>query len=458
MGGCHERSRTARDAGHWHRFHASTPPDHAQSAILGTYARTPITLVGGDGAELIAIDGRRYLDFTSGIAVNALGYGDPGLQATLRDAAPTGSFTSRTCSGRSPRRDWRCGWWRIRSRTKCFFCNSGAEANEGAFKFARRWARGVGGAEKHEIVALRGSFHGRLFASLAATDRPKYRAPFRPLAGGITIAERDIAQLAEMLAAETTAALVVEPVQGEGGVRVFDPGFLRELRSMTAERRIALVLDEVQCGLGRTGWLFAYERAGIEPDLLALAKPIAGGLPMGAVLLADHIASAIEPGDHGSTFGGGPFVSTVAQYVVERIAEPSLLQSVREHGEWLGASSTSSRPNRRTCGACAGLGSSGASTSRCGPGRSLMRPASRACCCCRRAITRCGSCRRSPSRARSSSAASTSSPRYWHDRYDGVSHALACDADSPSAACGPARGHLSCSASDGRSGDRGPHQ
>ena len=249
---------------------------------------------------------------------------------------PTGSFTSRTCSGRSPRSG--LAQWLVAHSfaDKVFFCNSGAEANEGAFKFARRWARGVGGAEKHEIVALRGSFHGRLFASLAATDRPKYRAPFRPLAGGITIAERDIAQLSEMLTAETTAALVVEPVQGEGGVRVFDPGFLRELRSLTAERRIALVLDEVQCGLGRTGWLFAYERAGIEPDLLALAKPIAGGLPMGAVLLADHIASAIEPGDHGSTFGGGPFVSTVAQYVVERIAEPSLLQSVREHGEWLG--------------------------------------------------------------------------------------------------------------------------
>jgi predicted acetylornithine/succinylornithine family transaminase len=317
---------------------ASTPPSigvGAPSAILGTYARAPITVVGGDGAELIANDGRRYLDFTSGIAVNALGYGDPGLQAVMRDAAEglihvSNLFRTEPAEGLAQ-------WLVAHSfADKVFFCNSGAEANEGAFKFARRWARGVGGAEKHEIVALRGSFHGRLFASLAATDRPKYRAPFRPLAGGITIAERDIGQLSEMLTAETTAALVVEPVQGEGGVRVFDPGFLRELRSLTAERRIALVLDEVQCGLGRTGWLFAYERAGIEPDLLALAKPIAGGLPMGAVLVAGHIASAIEVGDHGSTFGGGPFVSTVAQYVVERIAEPSLLQSVREHGEWLG--------------------------------------------------------------------------------------------------------------------------
>jgi acetylornithine/N-succinyldiaminopimelate aminotransferase len=312
----------------------SDPAGQTPSAILGTYARAPLTLVGGDGAELIASDGRRYLDFTSGIAVNALGYGDPGLQAVLQDAAAGLIHVSNLF--RTEPAEELAQWLVAHSfADKVFFCNSGAEANEGAFKFARRWARGAGGPVKHEIVALRGSFHGRLFASLAATDRPRYRAPFRPLAGGVTIAERDIARLAEVLTAETTAALVVEPVQGEGGVRVFDPGFLRELRSLTAERRIALVLDEVQCGLGRTGWLFAYERAGIEPDLLALAKPLAGGLPMGAVLLSSHIAAAIEAGDHGTTFGGGPLVSTVARYVVERIAEPSLLESVKAHGEWL---------------------------------------------------------------------------------------------------------------------------
>jgi acetylornithine/N-succinyldiaminopimelate aminotransferase len=315
---------------------ASTPPDHPETAILGTYARAPLTIVSGDGAELIASDGRRYLDFTSGIAVNALGYGDPGLQAVLQEAAAGLIHVSNLF--RTEPAEELAQWLVTHSfADKVFFCNSGAEANEGAFKFARRWARGVGGPVKHEIVALRGSFHGRLFASLAATDRPRYRAPFRPLAGGVTIAERDLGRLADTLEPETTAALVVEPVQGEGGVRVFDPGWLRELRSLTAERRIALVLDEVQCGLGRTGWLFAYERAGIEPDLLALAKPLAGGLPMGAVLLSGEIAAAIEAGDHGSTFGGGPFVSAVARYVVERIAEPALLASVRGHGEWLSA-------------------------------------------------------------------------------------------------------------------------
>jgi len=227
-----------------------------------------------------------------------------------------------------------------------FFCNSGAEANEGAFKFARRWARkasptpltadGVPGSAKHEIIALRGAFHGRLLGTLAATDRPSYRMPFRPLAGGISIAERDLDDLDVVLCAETTAAVIVEPVQGEGGVRVLDHGWLRALRQLTKERRVALILDEIQCGLGRTGYLFAHEHAGIEPDLLTLAKPLAGGLPMGAILMTEEIASAVEPGDHGSTFGGGPFVAAVAAHVVERLGDPALLTRVRENGAWLG--------------------------------------------------------------------------------------------------------------------------
>jgi acetylornithine/N-succinyldiaminopimelate aminotransferase len=218
---------------------------------------------------------------------------------------------------------------------KVFFCNSGAEANEGAFKFARRWARSIGEV-KHEIVALRGAFHGRLFATLAATDRPAYRLPFRPLAPGISISERNLEDLAATLDAETVAALIVEPVQGEGGVRVLDGGFIRELRALTKERRIALIFDEIQCGLGRTGTLFAYERFGVEPDILTLAKPLAGGLPMGAILVTDEIAQTIKAGDHGTTFGGGPFVSSVALHVVDRLSDPALLTTVRENGAWLG--------------------------------------------------------------------------------------------------------------------------
>jgi predicted acetylornithine/succinylornithine family transaminase len=317
---------------------ASTAGTHAgapHSALLGTYARAPITLVAGEGAELIDDTGRHYLDFTSGIGVNALGYDDPGLRAALHTAADGLVHTSNlfhTVPGAE------LAQWLVDHSfaDRVFLCNSGAEANEGAFKFARRWARAVGGPTKHEIVGLRGSFHGRLFASLAATDRPGYRAPFRPLAGGVWIAERDIAELDVALRDECIAAVVVEPVQGEGGVRVLDSGFLRELRALTRERRVALIFDEVQCGMGRTGWLFAHERSGVMPDLMTLAKPLGGGLPIGAVLLTAEIASAVQAGDHGSTFGGGPFVAAVARYVAGRLGDPSLLATIRAHGEWLG--------------------------------------------------------------------------------------------------------------------------
>jgi predicted acetylornithine/succinylornithine family transaminase len=315
------------------RREADGPP----SAILGTYARAPITLVGGSGAEVVDATGRRYLDFTSGIAVNALGYGDAALRGAMHAAldAEGGLIHVSNLFHSRPGED--LAQWLVDHSfaARVFFCNSGAEANEGAFKFARRWARRIGPA-KHEILALRGAFHGRLFASLAATDRPSYRAPFRPLAGGVSIVERDLATLEPALRPDTVAALIVEPVQGEGGVRILDPGFLRELRTITAERHVALIADEIQCGLGRTGTFFAYERAGIEPDILTIAKPLAGGLPMGAVLLSAEIAAAVEAGDHGTTFGGGPFVAAVARHVVERLADADLLRAVRDHGEWLG--------------------------------------------------------------------------------------------------------------------------
>jgi predicted acetylornithine/succinylornithine family transaminase len=309
-------------------------PVTIDSAILGTYKRAPVEFVRGSGVRLFDAEGNAYLDFVSGIAVNALGYDDAGLKKAMHAAADGLVHTSNLYST-APGERLAAALVARSFAGKVFFCNSGAEANEGAFKFARRWARTKGEA-KHEIISLRGAFHGRLFATLAATDRPAYRLPFRPLTPGVSICERDLADLDAALSADTTAALVVEPVQGEGGVRVLDPGFLRELRAMTKERDVALILDEIQCGLGRTGTLFAYEQAGIEPDLLTLAKPLAGGLPMGAILMTDEIAATIKPGDHGTTFGGGPFVSSVALHVLERLADPALLAHVREVGEWFG--------------------------------------------------------------------------------------------------------------------------
>lgn len=305
-------------------------------ALLSTYKRAPMELVRGKGVELIDSEGKRYLDFASGIAVNALGYGDPGIARVIGEALDTGLIHTSNLYRTTPGEQLSAKLVERSFASKVFFCNSGAEANEGAFKFARRWARKIGTEAKVEIIALRGSFHGRLFASLAATDRPSYRAPFRPLAGAVSICERDINELETALDEERVAALIVEPIQGEGGVRVLDPEFLRRLRDLTAKREIALIFDEIQCGLGRTGSLFAYENVGVVPDMLTLAKPLAGGLPMGAILVSAEIAAAVKPGDHGTTFGGGPLVAAVANYVVDRLSDPELLRAVRENGKWLG--------------------------------------------------------------------------------------------------------------------------
>jgi acetylornithine/N-succinyldiaminopimelate aminotransferase len=311
-----------------------TPAFSEASELLATYKRAPMRLVRGEGVELIDSNGKRYLDFASGIAVNALGYGDPGIAAAISESLTTGLIHTSNLYRTAPGEVLAAKLVERSFASKVFFCNSGAEANEGAFKFARRWGRKIGTDAKVEIIALRGSFHGRLFASLAATDRPSYRAPFRPLAGAVSICERDIAELDSALDEETVAAVIVEPIQGEGGVRVLDSDFLRRLRALTEKREIALIFDEIQCGLGRTGYFFAYEGFGVVPDMLTLAKPLAGGLPMGAVLVSEEIGSAIQAGDHGTTFGGGPLVAAVAGYVVDRLSDPSLLRAVRENGAW----------------------------------------------------------------------------------------------------------------------------
>ncbi len=313
---------------------ASAAPAPLESAILGTYKRAPVELVRGSGVYLYDAEGKAYLDFGSGIAVNSLGYDDAGLKAALH-AAAEGLIHTSNLYHTAPGERLAAALVARSFADKVFFCNSGAEANEGAFKIARRWARTQGDA-KHEIIALRGAFHGRLFGTLAATDRPNYRLPFRPLAPGISIFERDLKELDAALDPDTVAAVIVEPIQGEGGVRVIDHGFLRELRAVTASRNIALIFDEIQCGLGRTGSLFAYEQIGVVPDILTLAKPLAGGLPMGAVLMTAPIASAMQYGDHGTTFGGGPFVASVALHVLDRLSDPALLAHVRETGAWFG--------------------------------------------------------------------------------------------------------------------------
>jgi acetylornithine/N-succinyldiaminopimelate aminotransferase len=308
------------------------------SAIAYTYKRYPITIVRGDGVTLWDDTGKAYLDFMSGIAVSAFGHNDAGVKQAILDALDTGLIHLSNIVGNEPGE--RFAHWLV-ERTfadRVFFSNSGVEAVEGAFKFARRWARQIdpeGG--KHEILAVRGSFHGRLFASVAATDRPAYRLPFRPLVPGISIVERDLDDLAARIARDTTAAVIIEPVQGEGGVRPIEHTVLRELRRLTRERDVLLILDEIQCGIGRTGCFLAHEPVGIKPDIVTLAKPIAAGLPMGAILMTEAVASALQPGEHGTTFGGGPLITSVAQHACERIAQPEFLRRVREDGARFGA-------------------------------------------------------------------------------------------------------------------------
>lgn len=313
---------------------ATTSATMVDSAILGTYKPSPMELVRGEGVYLYDADDKAYLDFTSGIAVNAFGYNDAGIAQAMRDALASGIVHTSNLFRTGPGEELAHFLVDHSFASSVFFCNSGAESNEGAFKIARKFGRSLS-PEKTGIVALRGSFHGRLFATLAATDRVAYQTPFMPLAPGVSICERDMADLDRALDARTVAAVIVEPVQGEGGVRVIDRGLLRQLRAITHERRIALIFDEIQCGLGRTGTLFAYEQAGVIPDMVTLAKPIAGGLPMGAILMTSDLASVMSPGDHGTTFGGGPFVASVALHVVKRLADPVLLEQVTTNGEWL---------------------------------------------------------------------------------------------------------------------------
>lgn len=304
-----------------------------QDALVGTYKAGRPTLVGGKGCRVTSDGGRELLDFVSGIGVNALGYSSDIVHDAIASQLATGLLHTSNLYRNEPALKLAQLLTDASFADKVFFCNSGGEANEAAFKFARRYAREAGGGDKHEIVALKGSFHGRLFGTLAATDRPSFRAPFEPLMPGVRFlmaGDREGAKAS--ISKERTAAIIVEPVQGEGGVRVIDREFLKYLRELATANDAVLIFDEVQCGMGRTGSLFAYEQTLVIPDIVTLAKPLAGGLPMGATLVTEKIAACIKPGDHATTFGGGPLVASVACAVFEYVAAPEFLGAVHRRG------------------------------------------------------------------------------------------------------------------------------
>lgn len=325
--------------------------DLEQNYVLGVYSRPPFVLARGDGSTLTDTEGKQYIDCVAGIAVNVLGYNDPGINQAIAEATETGLLHVSNLYHTAPHAQLAKQLCENSFADKVHFSLTGADANEGAFKFARRYAREHGHENKYEILAFSNAFHGRLFGSLAATPRPKYQEPFAPLMPGVRFAEFNDLASAEEAMSETVCAILVEPIQGEGGIHPATPEFLRGLRQLADRYDALLIYDEVQCGLGRTGHLWGHHSVcgksesgcalgcnggcQVEPDLMTLAKPLAGGLPIGAILMRESVAATIHKGDHASTFAGNPFTTHVANYVVNRVAQPEFLAEVREKGAYL---------------------------------------------------------------------------------------------------------------------------
>ena len=298
-------------------------------SIMTTYGRIDIAFTHGEGSFLVAEDGKKYLDYASGIAVNAFGHCHPKLVEALQDQASKLWHTSNL--------------YRILEQEtvaeklvanscadRVFFCNSGAEATEGAVKVARRYAWANGEKERTEIICATGAFHGRTLAMLAANDRPLFREGFGPSAQGFTHVEwGDIESLKQVIG-KHVAAILVEPVQGEGGARKAPEGYLKLLNDIAKENGSLLISDEVQIGMGRSGTLFAYQKEDIEPDIIALAKGLGGGFPVGAVMAKAEVGDAMVPGTHGSTFGGNPLAMRSANAVLELLLENDFLSNLRK--------------------------------------------------------------------------------------------------------------------------------
>jgi len=306
-----------------------------QSKVMHTYARQDLQLARGSGAHVWDVHEVRYLDFTSGIAVCGLGHCHPRLIAAAEEqlhslwhmsnlylTAPQALLAERLTEASQ--------------MDRVFFCNSGAEANEAAIKLARKYSKTAFGAHKGEILTFHHSFHGRTLATLTATAQPKYQEGFGPLPGGFRYVDAFTPEAVREAVSARTCAIMIEPIQGEGGVRPVPPDFLQWLRDFCDEMGLLLIFDEVQTGAGRTGQWLAWHSLGVKPDIVTMAKALGGGLPIGATLASEEVAAAFSPGAHGSTFGGNPVVARVALEVVDIVCASGFLETVRRRGQQLG--------------------------------------------------------------------------------------------------------------------------
>ena len=304
--------------------------DHAEQALLHTYNRFPVVLDHGEGVYLYDTDGKKYLDFAAGIAVNALGYHYPGYDEALVEQIHKLTHISNLYYN-EPMSQAGEKLVKASGMSKAFFTNSGTEAIEGALKAARKYGFKKYNGERYEVIAMEHSFHGRSMGALSVTGTAHYREPFEPLIGGVKFAQFNDLESVRAQITEKTCAILTETVQGEGGIYPADEEFLKGLRALCDENDVLLILDEIQCGMGRTGEYFAWQGYGVKPDIMTCAKALGNGVPVGAFVLGEKAAEAsLEPGDHGTTYGGNPFVCAAVSKVFDIYESDHILEHVRE--------------------------------------------------------------------------------------------------------------------------------
>ena len=308
--------------------------NQAEDALLHTYNRYQIVLEKGDGVYLYDTEGKKYLDFAAGIAVCSLGYGHPKYTERLKEQIDMLTHTSNLFYSK-PVAKAAQSLKKATQMDRVFFTNSGTEAIEGALKAARKYAH-TKGSGRYEFIAMNHSFHGRSMGAVAVTGNEHYRTPFEPLVGGVRFANFNDIESVKAQITDKTCAILMEPVQGEGGIYPADVTFLKQVREICDENDILLIFDEIQCGMGRTGSMFAWQGYGVKPDIMAMAKAIGNGVPVGAFAMTEEVAkSSLVPGDHGTTYGGNPFVCTAVAEVLEIFEEEQIIDHVQKIGAYL---------------------------------------------------------------------------------------------------------------------------